>query len=296
MSFRVRVAITAVLALTLSACGGGSSGETRTDAKSGETPPPIVADASTLAAAQALVDTAGDRLLDDGTGRYELTWGAGKLQTRTVGEYSIHAFATKTTTTEPTENSNDTTEIIYLGGDAFGRSYVSGRPEGCWGHVSRGKGADARTLAYPLPVVMMFRPKVRGFVRGGDGSEVVVDISLNDGTSAAVSRFANAHTGEIPAKATIPARLKIVGGAYRSLSYRLVDLLEGLKDSGLEVVAGSDLPPRTFGIMPDEVVRIEFASGGADVDIKRPPSENVTEMDGVPLGDQPPPCASKPRS
>lgn len=295
MSLGVRVAVLAALSMVLSACGGGSSDDRR-GAPSGGGPAPIVAESSTRAAAQKLADRADERLVADGTGRYELTWGTGRLETREIGDYSIGEFLARTTKAAPSEDTNFTTEIIYIGAEAFGRSYVSGRPEGCWGHVSRGEGADARTLAYPKPVILVFEPRARGFAKGGDGSDVVVDLVLRNVLSAVLPSFARAHRGDLSDASTVPARLTIVNGVYRSLSFRMIDVLRGLEDAGLELKAGNDIPPRAFDDLPKAVVHVEYTRGGADVDIKRPPPENVNELDGVPLGGEPEPCAKPPRS
>lgn len=276
------VVVSSVVALT--GCGTGSSEIHRLRSSDGpaatSAPAPSVVPGS-RARAQRVVDAAEKRLLEDGSARYTMWWETpasttGGLEIGT-GDFDLLVPAASQVVELPGEFRVEY-RLVEEHAWALAASSEGEALAGCWIHMTRGDGEDARLAAVPPPALMLVDPAADGFVAGAadDGAErVAVDLLLDEAAPAVMPRIANKSVSGIDPAATVPGVVTVRDGRYAALEYRLGDVLGALDPA--------DVPDEiaAFGETDGVVVRFEYADHGAPVDVRPPPEREVID-----LGDQ----------
>lgn len=261
---------------------------------------PITADPATRANAQTLLDAAEKRLAKDGTGRYEVTWGLEGYRVTTEGRFSLNNLngpVADVTLTQPSSkpgNRDTRVREVLIGADAYSLVTVDGKDQACWYHTTRDHGPDAKVLAITPPVLMLLEPKAAGMASSGDASDVVVNIALDEATSVVFPKIANPYGGQIATPATIPARVELLDGNYKTITFRIRDVFVGLTDVDIDASKGmpSEMRDQLAALLTFSEVRVDYSKFGSSVSVEPPEKDLIVETDGVTTDDELKPCAA----
>lgn len=291
-----RAAIILVVAalLTMTSCADSPPRSPRSETTKGAaTKASFTADTATRKRAQAALTLAESLLWGAGSGHYDVVYKLAGARVSTTGDFSLDEHVADYTYTVPGEPGQASeVRVIQIGSESYGRVTADGESQQCWYHFSGGSSEEAEALAVTPPVLMLLEPKARGFAKGGTGKDVVMDVLLDETTSAAFPRAANLIADRIPVDASIPARVRLdAEGGYESLVFRLADVLDALDEAGIDLFA-EGLPRDAIQPMRREQVRIDYSQFGTSFDIEAPPPKLVAEMDGGGSNEDVKPCTA----
>ena len=195
----------------------------------------------------------------------------------------------------PDEIGRDDSSLrtVLVRAEAFQLVTIDGEPQDCWYHHIRATGEGAETAAIPPFALMLIEPEAVGFLDGGTESEIVANVLLDEAASAVFPKIVSAHVDEIPRDVSIPALVRLKGGEYASLAFRLGDVLDALEDAGVDFLAGSaEVTRQDLDSIRGGEATIEYSAFGAAVDVEPPEDDLVADIDPSQPEKELEPCAA----
>lgn len=242
----------------------------------------------TEAEAQALVDAAEQKFLEEPSAGFDVWWiGGGEVEMPIEGTFDVGQPATELTFGLDEDNRY---EMRLRGEDTWLRMTFDGRAMDCWMHLT-GSAEDGGPAGVPYQALMLFEPVALGRLdltdadrwsqeRGYDriGDQVVVELRLDEALPAALPQPGGPAAKPIDPRARVRGVANVgVGGRYTSIKYDVVDLFDSLAASRGGV-------PKELRRLVDEPamraiqVEISYHDYGSPVEVQAPPGAKVADF------------------
>ncbi|MDQ6522466.1 hypothetical protein RB608_02590 [Nocardioides sp. LHD-245] len=187
--------------------------------------------------AQALVDAAEQRLLEEPDADFDVSWtGGGFWETPIEGRFDAEQLAAEVTIEM---GEDDRYELRLLGEDTWVRATVDGRPMDCWMHMTGGP-EEGGPMGLPYQALLLLEPVALGFLElpagatgpQGFGDQVVVELRLDEALPAALPQLGGPTRKPLDPRARVRAVADVgAGPRYRSIEYEAADLVDALAAS-----------------------------------------------------------------
>lgn len=251
------------------------------------------ADESTRDAAQDSLTKAEKLLGAAGSARFETAFALGPLEMSIAGVFSLADGHSDYTMVLPEEQADMSVRTLLTEAGAYSLVTVDGQPQDCWyGYSTAATGQAISPI--PSAAYMLIEPEAVGFLDGGTESEIVMNVLLDEATSAVFPKLANTNAGDIPADASILAVARLKGDEFASLTYRIRDVFDALETAGIDIAELSDGAVTTdvLDAIGDSEAVTEFSEHGLNVEVKTPPDELVANFEPGMSEEDFKPCAA----
>jgi hypothetical protein len=224
--------------------------------------------------AQKVIDAAEAAHLASPSGHYIVGWFfPGDIRTLVRAEFDARIPAGRQVIRV---EAGSQVEMLLIQADSWSRATVEGKRADCWFHFSRGTSKQARLSAVLPGLYPLLDPQAVGFLGGGTKDQVVVNVLLDEAVPIAAPKLADQLGSAIDPDATVPGVITPAGGEYKSLEYKMVDVVAELElsDPSLAEVLRDQLDASNGSW----TVQVDYSNWGAEVTVTAPEPDRVIEM------------------
>lgn len=242
----------------------------------------------TEAEAQALVDEAERRFLEEPSAEFEVRWiAAGSVEWPIEGSFDIEQPATEMTFGLDDDNRY---ELRLRGEDTWMQVTVDGRSMDCWMHLTGG-AEDGGPAGVPYQALLLLEPVALGRKVLTDedraseesgyadvGDRVVVELRLDEALPAVIPQPGGLAATPIDPRATVRGVAVVgVGGRYLTIEYAAADVFDALAASR------GGVPKELQALVSQPVMReleveIGYHDYGSPLEVHAPPRTKVADF------------------